>query len=501
MLHQPSVKTPLTTTPMYQHTPKQYQNNKNTTLPNPTIPIPQVPNTTMNNLPAPNHKPNPTIPNPIVNTTQHNSGVTTNPSHRYWKIARDDINFEPHRFQSYVKDIILVDNTLHSIHLFYNRIRHTLHTSFKKHNNIFPPFDSLTSTTSFYDILVPGNDQYLGYTTIKSIYQWFSDSILNMLLDVDVINPKCNATAHQIITTNSNINNGWQLLFHLLTKLCPFLGGKLMDVVSEITLLKINNMDTIHTFYKRIQEIETKLIYSRETVDKTRLLRFYLKAMATSTIHFPLLQHFISDLNIHISKFGSNVAHPTHICSTVYDYLLTVDAPEHFSVSHNNKYKNHKHHSYKNNRKDYTSGYSTSTISAMEHLPDIMENQHIIETYEHLEHTNDDDNSNIENIDETTIKAFKPIISTFLRTSNIICDACGGRGHQAQKCYKRGRNFLPRDVQRRIAAYNAKYGDAPTNDTSQTPNKAYHALQPSDHRPPSTSVNNNTNKTRSHQHL
>ena len=159
MLHQPSVETPLTTTPMYQHTPKQHQNNQNSTLPKPTIPIPHVPNTTMNNPPVPNHTPNPTIPNPIVNTTQNNSAITTNPSQRYWKIAQDDINFESHRFQSYVKDITLVDDTLHSIRLFYNRIRHALHTSFKKHTDILPPFDSLTSTTNFYDILVPGNDK------------------------------------------------------------------------------------------------------------------------------------------------------------------------------------------------------------------------------------------------------------------------------------------------------------------------------------------------------
>ena len=53
-------------------------------------------------------------------------------------------------------------------------------------------------------------------------------------------------------------------------------------------------------------------MYSRETVDKTRLFKFYLKAMANSTTHFHLLQHFISDLNVHISTYGSNIAHPKH---------------------------------------------------------------------------------------------------------------------------------------------------------------------------------------------
>ena len=306
-------------------------------------------------------------------------------------------------------------------------------------------------------------------------------------MDVEIINSKRTPKAHQQITTHGNTTDGWKLLFHLLSKLCPFLGGKPLDVVSEITLLKTHSSDNIHTFYKRVQDIETKLIYSRETVDKTRLLKFYLKAMATSTVHFPLLQHFISDLNIHISTFGSNVAHPTHTCTSVYEYLLTVEAPEEFSLSHKSKYKNHKNSTYKySHKKGYNSSQSTSTISALAHIPDLLEDKTIQDSLEQMEHTNnqEDDCSSDEDT-ANSISTYQPIISAFRRSSNIICDACGGRGHQAQKCYKRGQNFLPRDVQRRIAAYNAKHGDSPTTDTSPTPDKAYHALPPPDHRPPS----------------
>ena len=122
-----------------------------------------------------------------------------------------------------------------------------------------------------------------------------------------------------------------------------------------------------------------------------------------------------------------------------------------------------------------------------------MDTSEIIETIDKLEITDDKNDLNMSNnINETKIDTIKPFISAFKRTSNIICDACGGRGHHAQKCFKRGRHFLPRDAQRCIAAYNAKHGEIPTTDTSTAPEKSYHALSPPDHRPPSTTPTDET---------
>ncbi len=483
--HQTSVNTPLTTPTMQRHTPMQQPPHPNNTVPTPMTPA--------HNIPPPTNFPPAFVQNPPVQTTN-----VTQTSHKYWKIAPDD-NFEPHRFQTFIKDLTLMDDSLHSIRLFYNKVRHAMHTSFKRHTDILPNFDSLTPTTNFRNLLVPTNDQYIGYTSIQSIYYWFSDSISNLLMDTNVINHKRTPQAHQIIITNGNISDGWTLLFHLLTKRCPFLGGKPMDVASEITFLKTHHNDTIHTFFKRVQDIETKLMYSRENIDKTRLLSFYLKATSASTVHFNLLQHFTSDLNLHISTYGSNVPHPTMTCSTVYDYLTTIDAPEEFSVPNKNKHKNYKNTTYKHtNKQGYSSGYSSSTISALELLPDIMENNDILDSLDKMNITDDDEGDDATNDTNryNTLEDIKPFISAFRQSSNIICDACGGRGHHAQKCFKRGNNFLPRDVQRRIAAYNAKHGDSPTTDASPTPDKSYHALPPPDHRPP---PQYNTTKTSDQQ--
>lgn len=82
-----------------------------------------------------------------------------------------------------------------------------------------------------------------------------------------------------------------------------------------------------------------------------------------------------------------------------------------------------------------------------------------------------------------------PIIAAFKCSNNIVCDTCGLSGHHATKCYKRGLNFLPRDVQRHITAYNVKYGTSPVNDSSSNPHKSYCALEHPDHR---TSVTTST---------
>ena len=381
---------------------------------------------------------------------------------------------------------------MHGIRHFYSKIRHAMHTSFKKHVDVLPPFGKLATIPNITHLLVPSNPHYIGYTTIRSVYGWFSDSLSNLLNDTNVINKTRTPRAHQIIITHGHVDDGWDLLFILLSKLCPFLGGKTMDVASEITLLRLNNDDTIHTFFRCVQDIQTKLQYSRENIDQTRLIKFYLRAMSISKVHFPLLQNFIADLNLHITTYGPNIAHPTMTCSTIYDYLISIEAPESFQTTHQSQ-NNQKYKNFIKNKTKFDSALKSITpnISALEQLQELL-------------HTNDlpydsdtTDDQEVTTVDDDTSKLpnkYVPIIAAFKRSNNIICDACGSRGHHATKCYKRGLDFLPRDVQRRITAYNAKYGTSPVTEKSTNPHKSYHALEPPDHRTPNeTSLHDTSN--------
>ena len=158
------------------------------------------------------------------NTTNENMGYTTPTTnqkpvfptlHKSWKIVLED-NFEPHRFQSFLKDIFLQDDSMHGLRHFYNKIRHAMHTSFKKHVDVLPPFGKIGTVSNIRNLQEPENPNYIGYTTIQSVYEWFGNAISNLLFDTNVINQKRIPRAYRIIITHSSTDDGWNLLFNLL---------------------------------------------------------------------------------------------------------------------------------------------------------------------------------------------------------------------------------------------------------------------------------------------
>ena len=38
------------------------------------------------------------------------------------------------------------------------------------------------------------------------------------------------------------------------------------------------------------------------------------------------------NLSIHISKYGSNTNHPTHTCTSIQEYIISIEAPKNFST-------------------------------------------------------------------------------------------------------------------------------------------------------------------------
>ena len=94
---------------------------------------------------------------------------------------------------------------------------------------------------------------------------------------------------------------------------------------------------------------------------------------------------------------------------------------------------------------------------------------------------------------DPTIQAFRHYTSN---RPKIICEACSISGHPATKSFCRGFTFLPRDIQRRISAYNTKYGDTPSKDTSSHNNHKHILLAPETKIPHDlTNISNNKNDT------
>ena len=395
-----------------------------------------------------------------VNTTMPHPNSNQNTStHRYWKLASSE-SHQPHRFLQYMENIKLNGDSISHLRQFYERIRLAFHSSFTKPTDILPQFRDISPHYPFGNILIPNNVHYVGYHAIYNTYNWFGTALYASLTDMKMINPKLAPLASRVIVTDKTETDGWSLLYLLLCSRNPLLGGKGDDVIAEITNLHVRPDEDIHKFYERVMNIQEKLEFSTEIISKTKLVEKYLHAMAKSTIHHHLLQYFIIDLNIHIAQQGHDTDHPTMSIHSIYQHLLVTNAPQQFQIRNVKKFK-------PNISKLSTNQDQTETNDF--YNMDDNDKENIIETQ-----TIDTPSSNYilyDDNNEQHYLQYDPTIQAFRHHSNqrskIVCDACGLPGHPSSKCFRRGFPFLPRDVQRRIAAYNTKYGDTPQTDTSK----------------------------------
>ena len=397
-----------------------------------------------------------------TDTDDQTSTVTTatlpTTTHKYWRIAAME-SHHPHRFLQYIDNIKLNGDTISHLHQFYERICLAFHSSFSKPTDILPPFRNISPQYSFFHLLVPKNEYYLGFHAILNTYNWYGSALYAGLTDSNTISPRVAPLAHRAIQIDKTETDGWQLLYLLLSTRNPLLGGRGDNVTMEITNLRVCHDEDIHKFYERVMTLQEKLEFSTETISKTKLLEKYLHAMTKSTEHHYLLQHFLVDLNLHIAREGHNITHPTMTVHTIYRHLVATNAPTTFTIKSTKKYKPN------------ISQLSTAKLN-VDNQEQSIQNNEVSPTNQ--SHDNDNNNNStfiLHDIDdEQYYLKYDPTIQAFRCHSNqrskIICEACGLAGYPASKCFRRGFSFLPRDVQRRISAYNTKYGDTPTEDKS-----------------------------------
>ena len=348
-------------------------------------------------------------------------------THKYWKIAASETH-QPHRFLQYMENIKLMGDSISHLRQFYERIRLAFHSSFMKAVDILPPFKEISSQYPFGHILVPHNEYYIGYHSIVNTYNWFSTALYTGLTDMKMISPRMCPLASRVITTDKTATDGWMLLYFLLCSRNPLLGGKGEDVIMEITTLRINQNDDIHSFYERVVDLQEKLEYSTEVISKTKLLDKYLQAMSKSMPHHHLLQYFIVDLNMHIAHQGHNKYHPTMTIHTIYQHLLSTNAPINFQTKQIKKFKP--------NISQLTSNQiPTDTISTTKFDDAKIDTNHTDTDDEmgtFILHDDSDEKHFIQY--DATIQAFRHHSQN---RPKIICEACGLTGHHASKCYRR----------------------------------------------------------------
>eukprot|EP00978_Attheya_sp_CCMP212_P016074 scaffold41833_cov35-Attheya_sp.AAC.2 len=83
---------------------------------------------------------------------------------------------------------------------------------------------------------------------------------------------KCPKANHILLLIHRDLRNGWDLLWNILRKLSPHLGGQNHNVHDLISALIIKNHETLPEFYNRALNSKNTIHYSQAAVPPIRLL-------------------------------------------------------------------------------------------------------------------------------------------------------------------------------------------------------------------------------------
>ena len=343
---------------------------------------------------------------PMPRGTTGSSNSLGEPQRGFMSLASNSqINLS--KFQDKIEKIVLRNDSVTSIRDWYHGIRLALNTSGKSHIDALPMFEMLTKQDRFSTILLPldANDEidytHTNFNLCLNMYHSFSQVLLTVLTTSTSMFPASTCPkANRLIQVHRDLKNGWDLVWNILRKLAPHLGGTNSNVHDLISALSIIPGESLPEFYNRALDLQNTIVYSKAAVPPTRLITRFVDQLMTCPEIRPFLAHKKSLLNEHIQMFGENTKTPLDSLQTIFDHLDDLDLiqelrPKGSAISQSILGQGHAPHMAKFGR----------------------------------------------NIPE--------------------CEICFRRGHHAGLCVIRGTNFVPPDIQRRAQQYNLKHGDAP----------------------------------------
>jgi hypothetical protein len=173
-------------------------------------------------------------------------------------------------------------------------------------------YDTLKMSDCFSTLLLPVdafgdiNASDSSYSLCLNIYHTFGQVLLTILMTSTTMFPvaTCPKTS-QLIQIHCDLHNGWDLLWNILCKSTPHLGGKNENVHDLISILSIFLKKTLPEFYNRALNLQNTIVYSQASVPPTRLLvLWFIDQLMKCPNICPFLAHKKSATSEHLQAFG-----------------------------------------------------------------------------------------------------------------------------------------------------------------------------------------------------
>ena len=356
-----------------------------------------------------------------------------------------------------LQNVTLLDDSLASVQHFYDNVNTAIMTTLTS-NVFFPDYEKLNPYFDHEDHVLP-DQTHTKYQEAKNIYKNMSKILLNHLKEKDTINTRLCPRASLVRQENALQRCGFEMLFKIVKKLSPQLGGHAKDLEPFVNSLKISEGEPVLEFYTRALRMSQEIsLQQDETGQNNRLIRRFVHLLFGYSPFIECLRSVMTDLNAFFIRPGNHKQDFHLSLEDIYqNHICDKCAPK--TISHKSKYSLPQPHVAKTDTPIITNDNDEESM--------IMHDSNLMD--EEIDHTLVDPTISSARIGKPTSS------TTNLRQSKMyvpkVCEVCGltqKELHQQlnqihdpydpKKCCLRGPEYIgDKNIREKVLQYNLKH--------------------------------------------
>jgi len=227
--------------------------------------------------------------------------------------------FKVSKWTKEIKDISIEDETFESVISWYDALQQTMVVSTER-SDVMPDIEDLHTKFLFYEHILPSPGTSV-YKTGMMEYVSMAKALRIYLLTKSSISSACTVlTAKRNLYRNQK--DGFVLLLRLLGGIFPHLGGPQLDVINEISSIKVHKNETLNSLLDKFISLDRRLELSGRAVSPTVLFQRYLDIISQNDRIFSLISPICRSFHNHMKHNGPDVLFEEYGIHEIHEYIV-----------------------------------------------------------------------------------------------------------------------------------------------------------------------------------
>jgi len=228
------------------------------------------------------------------------------------------VTFDVSKWTKESKDHTLEDETFDSILSWYDVLQQCMHIATGK-TDLLPEINVLHPNFDFIHHILP-SAQSSTYKAGMLQYTAMAKALRIYLARPETISTNCTVLV-EMRKLHRKQRDGFTLLLLLLGAIFPHMGGPHLDIVNEISSIKMRSGETFDSLLHRFLDLDSKLSVSGHYVPATALFQRYIDLLQKNDKIFSLLSPIHRLFNFHLATKGPDVIFPDYSIHDIHKFI------------------------------------------------------------------------------------------------------------------------------------------------------------------------------------